>query len=472
MADSAAPGEDPAGKVKGKPKSRTARDMEALVTKTALKNGVDPATLDGAGREKLKAKMAAAGASPKSRRGGGKKAEKVDLFKDSVANRALRNTKGLEEWQQKSKQCKRHRKLVALERQRELEKVFAQREVHLIEVARVRAVHLERVRTQRRWLQILKVTVAAAKLKKALVEAGAQDAKAQAREAQARERAQTRTKVVMRDVEAEQQRRIATYGTAANDSQRARCREFSRAISSKFVDSADRRKKFSAAIILRFLSDFAAESRKFMVVMKRFRAKVVVCQRVVRKHVTVRFQRIQLLRQMFNKHATTNGRTIWLRAKESLMRQNLHVMTAEAKEALSSLDVRRIPDRFASGAVNAFYSAKHHEYAEATEIFMSGESAQAARSQFTALEMRRLLGSDISHHHELALLIYQKRRIKRPPFLFFSQLRANKVEILNALVRQCYDIMLTAHKTTTIHDMAMSSDKDTESDKEVRRWKF
>jgi hypothetical protein len=186
----------------------------------------------------------------------------------------------------------------------------------------------------------------------------------------------------------------------------------------------------------------------------------------------VRFQRIQLLRQMFNKHATTNGRKIWLRAKESLMRQNLHVMTAEAKEALSSLDVRRIPDRFASGAVNAFYSAKHHEYAEATEIFMSGESAQAARSQFTALEMRRLLGSDISHHHELALLIYQKRRIKRPPFLFFSQLRANKVEILNALVRQCYDIMLTAHKTTTIHDMAMSSDKDTKSDKEVRRWKF
>ena len=71
MADSAAAGEDPAGKVKGKPKSRTARDMEALVTKTALKNGVDPATLDGAGREKLKAKMAAAGASPKSRRGGG-----------------------------------------------------------------------------------------------------------------------------------------------------------------------------------------------------------------------------------------------------------------------------------------------------------------------------------------------------------------------------------------------------------------
>ena len=61
-----------ASKVPEKSKSRTARDMEALIDKAALSNGIDPATLDGAGRDKLKAaceKDAVKG--KKKRRGGG-----------------------------------------------------------------------------------------------------------------------------------------------------------------------------------------------------------------------------------------------------------------------------------------------------------------------------------------------------------------------------------------------------------------
>ena len=78
----------------------------------------------------------------------------------------------------------------------------------------------------------------------------------------------------------------------------------------------------------------------------------------------------------------------------------------------------------------------------------------------------------MSHSHELALLIYQKRRIKRPPFLFFSQLKANKHDILNSLVRQCYDQILLNQKASTIHDLAMADAQDTGSKKDDTRWRF
>lgn len=464
-----------ASKVPEKSKSRTARDMEALIDKAALSNGIDPATLDGAGRDKLKAaceKDAVKGKKKRRGGGGGKKTGSVDLFKDSVANRARRNKEDLIAWQRKSDQCKRHKQLVSIERQVELKKMFDQRAAHLAELQRQRGIAAERLRVQRRWLSILKVMGAATTLKIALVEAGAQDAKAQQRDAAERERARARTEKVERDMEIERRARVATYGTEENIELRARCRAFSEEISTQFIDPVLRRKKFSANIIVRFLSDFAAESRKFMVVMKRFRAKVVVCQRVVRKHVHVRRSRLALLRQAFDKHASAHSRDLWSRAKESQLRQNATIMTVEARDALAALEVRRIPGRLAMTVIGQFYNAKHKEYAVATEIFMSGESAAAARSKFTAAEMRRLLSSEMSHSHELALLIYQKRRIKRPPFLFFSQLKANKHDILNTLVRQCYDQILLNQKVSTIHDLAMADTQDKGSKKDDKRWRF
>ena len=450
----------------GKQKSRTSRDMQALVNKLAIANGIDPSTLHGAGRNRLKAicrARAMEGKQEMKRRKPKRGNVKVKNLREDEgpqtseggmplhashdASKQVRKVGGGgSAWQLKADKCKRHKKLVELRRHEELEEMFAEREKRWSEVQRLREIHIERVRVQRRWMTLHKVMVAAARLKVALVEAGAQDANARQREMAERTRARERIERIIRDTEIERRSRVALYGTEENIELRARCRAFSTEVAKTFVNVAQRRKKNRAFTILHFLTAFAANSRKLMIVMKRYRAKVTVCQRAVRKHIHVHRTRTALLRELFNKYASSYGHRIWERVKDARLRQDAIIMTAEARDDLVSLGVRRIPNRLAVATINECYQAMHAEYKNSTKTSMSGEASEIA---YNSAEMRGLLSYDTSHHNELALLMYKKRRIKRPPFLFFSLLKTNKHETLTRLVRTCYERILLNYKPST-----------------------